>query len=138
MTFFKKKRKANQLYVVKTEIISNYNDGTGLGPQYVTQYFLAQKIDACYYELFSKEKLELDRDTYYNSCHSHYFNKPYIVEAKPISEYSDSKEFTDSELFYFITRMNTLNALGAFDEEDDEEDDEMPDEKFAEEMSEEE
>ena len=133
MTFFKKQRKANQLYVVKTEIISNYNDGTGFGPQYVTRYFLAKKENNEYYELFSGELLKLEIDGHYKGAVCLNFDVPYIVEVKPISEYSGSKKFTDSELFYFITRMNTLNALGAFDEEDDD----YEDDEIEEEMSEE-
>ena len=65
MTFFKRKRKslgketylANELYVLKTVVTSNYNDGCGFGPRCVTVYLLARQENNVYYELFTDKKI---------------------------------------------------------------------------------
>ncbi len=36
---FAKKNKIDEVYVLKTYIVSNINDGTGLGPRCITCYF---------------------------------------------------------------------------------------------------
>lgn len=130
MTFFKRKRKANQVYRVKTEIISSYYDGTGGGPQYVTRFFLAKKRKDKYYELFSGTPLKLKEDCNCDGMFTAKFDVPYIVEVVSMSQYSYKKELTDSELFYYITKINAINDL--------ELDEDEPDEDFEEEMSEEE
>ena len=128
MVFFKKKRKAKNLYLAKTEIISSYDNSNGFGPMCVTQYFLAEKRNKKYYELYSGEELELEENTKEPGFCFKTTDVPYITEIGHISRYSDKKEFTDSELFDFITRTNTYNTIDLLTENDEDED-------FEEEMS---
>lgn len=37
------KEEVGKIYLLTTSIISNYNDGSGLGPRVVTRYFLAKE-----------------------------------------------------------------------------------------------
>ena len=128
MTFFKRKRKslgketylANELYVLKTVVTSNYNDGSGFGPRCVTVYLLARQENNVYYELFTDKKIQRESDMHSDGAICLTFNVPYIEEVKPITEYSDKKKFEKSLLFDFIMEMNVLNSLGAFEEEEEE------------------
>lgn len=125
MTFLKKKRKslreenylANELYVLKTVITSNYNDGCGLGPRCVTVYLLARQENNVYYELFTDKKIQKESDMRSDGAVWLTFNVPYIEDVKPITKYSDKKKFKKSLLFDFIMQINVLNSLGAFEEE---------------------
>lgn len=129
MAFFKRKRKslgketylANELYVLKTVITSNYDDGSGLGPRCVTIYLLARQENNVYYELFTDKKIEKESDMHSDGVACFTFNVPYIEEVKPITDYSDKEKFKKSLLFDFIMDMNVLNSLGAFEEEMSEE-----------------
>lgn len=125
-TFFSKRKKENkknketylaeEVYVLKTVVTSNYYDGTGLGPRCVTMYFLASRKEETYYELFSGRKIEKESDTISDNFRFMTFNVPYIEEVKSITEYSKEKSFRKDLLFDFITEMNVLNVLGAFEE----------------------
>lgn len=137
MAFLKRKRKASKLYVVKTEITSSYYDGTGHGQQYVTRYFLAKKRKNKYYELFSGEPLKFEADCHSNGVFFIKFNVPYIGEVESISKYSNEKKFTDSELFYFITKLNTIEELKKINKEEPEDDELYEDDSDKDELDEE-
>lgn len=129
MAFFKRKRKslgketylANELYVLKTVITSNYDDGSGLGPRCVTVYLLARQENNVYYELFTDKKIEKESDAHSDGVACFTFNVPYIEEVKSIRDYSGKIKFKKSLLFDFIMEVNVLNSLGAFEEEMSEE-----------------
>lgn len=113
MELFKRKRKAEQLYVAKTEIIS---EGIyGISPEEyatVTRYFLVEKQkNGEYREIFSKEHLKSSNNCIANGVMKNDFDIPVILEIKPISKYLSSKKLTDSKLFYFINEVNTSNQL---------------------------
>lgn len=131
MAFFRRKRKGtieknvkvSDIYVVASMIISNHNDGSGAGPMCVTMYFLAKCEAGDYYELFSGKKLEMENQSEYD-FRSRTFNTPYVEKAEPLTKYliNHKKLMIDIQsLFDFITRMNVLDKLGAFSEEDDDE-----------------
>lgn len=121
MELFKRKRKAEQLYVARTEIIS---EGIyGISPEEyatVTRYFLVEKQkNGEYREIFSKEHLKLSNNCIANGVMKNDFDIPVILEIKPISKYLSSKKLTDSELFYFINEVNTINQLEWLEEQED-------------------
>lgn len=125
MKLFKKNKQdkktyaTNEIYVLTTTITSNYDDGSHNGPICVTWYFLATKKDDFYYELFSEKKIEKETDMHSDGVVSLTFNVPYIERVEPITQYlvdSSKKELDKVLLFDFITNMNVLNHLGAFEE----------------------
>ena len=121
MELFKRKRKAEQLYVARTEIIS---EGIyGISPEEyatVTRYFLVEKQkNGEYREIFSKEHLKSSINCIANGVMKNDFDIPVILEIKPISKYLSSKKLTDSELFYFINEVNTINQLEWLEEQED-------------------
>lgn len=136
MAFFRKKKgtikshiKVADVYVVTSIIISDYNDGTGVGPRCVTMYFLASCEDGEYYELFSgiklKKKEQPENDILFQN-----FNTPYIEEVAPLTKYlkNPNKVVIDIQsLFDFITYMNVLWTLGALSDEEKNEDSEEDD-----------
>lgn len=71
-----KKYHIEEVYVLKTYIVSNINDGTGAGPRCITCYFLAKKEKEKYFELFSNVEIKKE---------SSYFNAPVIEEVKPLT-----------------------------------------------------
>ena len=129
MAFFRRKRKGtietnvkvSDIYVVTSIIISNHNDGTGAGPMCVTMYFLAKCEDGDYYELFSGKKIEKDNRPKDGFLVQN-FDTPYVKKAEPLKVYlkHPNKSTIDIQcLFDFITNMNVLNTLGAFEETED-------------------
>lgn len=94
------------VYVLKTYIVSNINDGTGLGPRCITCYFLAKKEEDKYFELFSNVEIKKEGE---------YFNTPVIEEVKPLTDYiSDTckKRCMDSKLlFNFLLQLNMENIM---------------------------
>lgn len=121
MEIFKKIKKVrcNNVYVLTTEIVSNYDDGSGWGPQVVTLYYLGTKKKDEYYELFSGVKLEKNKN-------SKTFNKPYITKVEPLNEYLKDEEMKTIKLellFDFITDMNVTKIVSqrSSDSEEEEE-----------------
>lgn len=110
------------LYLLTTEIISNYNDGSGLGPRYITEKYLATKKCGNFYELFSRVKIEKEEDTHDKGCCCKNFNEPYIVKVEPLTDYvrDPNKKLSLDLLFAFITEVNTENRLAEEDAADDE------------------
>lgn len=94
------------VYVLKTYIVSNINDGTGLGPRCITCYFLAKKEEDKYFELFSNVEIKKEGE---------YFNTPVIEEVKPLTDYiSDEykeKTMESKLLFDFLLNLNMENIM---------------------------
>lgn len=116
------------IFLLTTEIISSYNDGSGLGPRIITEYYLATKKDEDFYELFSKVKIEKEEDTQGKGICCQQFNTPYIVKVEPLIDYvkNPDKMLTEELLFGFITEANTDNRiedLAKRDEYEEENDD---------------
>ena len=103
------------VFVVKTRITSNYNDGTGLGPRAaVFMYFLATNKGNDYFELFSGKKLEMSENTHRNGMIIENFNTPYITKIEYLKEYlkdESIKSVTSDALCTFITNLNVLEML---------------------------
>lgn len=130
MAFFKRKTSTNpntlvnveDVYVATTTITSSYNDGTGWGPRCVNWYFLVKLENNEYYEFFAGKKMEKKKDTYKDDMVIiANFDIPYIEKIEPLIDYmkdKSKKKMNIQLLFDFITNMNVLNSLGAF--EDDE------------------
>lgn len=51
----------SEVYVCKVSLTSNYDDGSGLGPQCVDFYLLAKLENEKYSELFSGKNLEMEK-----------------------------------------------------------------------------
>lgn len=88
-----------RIYLLTTEIISSYNDGSGTGPKAaIEQYYLAVKEEDKFYELFSKVELTKDKK----------FDIPYIIKEERMIEYvKDSEQMlTSEELFEFVVKRN--------------------------------
>lgn len=114
MRLFKKERKETSkvkvadIFVIKTNLISSYNDGSGAGPSCVTQYFLAKIKNEEICELFSgtvleKENKNKNMDTYY------------VEQSKPLKQFLKNKKIDEvdtEELFNFINNMNVVYFLG--------------------------
>ena len=89
-------------------------------------YFLAKCEDGEYYELFSGKKLEKEKQPE-DGFLLQTFDTPYVKKAEPLTKYlKDPNKMTIDiqSLFDFITYMNVLGSIGAFDEEDEEDDNE--------------
>lgn len=134
MAFFKKSKKDTSnteikvadVYVVTSNLTSSYDDGSGCGPMCVTLYFLAKCEDDEYYELFYGKKFEKKESKDGYSFQK--FDTPYVEKVEPLKKYlkDPDKVIIDIEfLFDFITNMNVLSSLGAFEEEEDEESEEF-------------
>lgn len=101
------KVEVQQVKVLTTEVISNYNDGSGLGPRVLTIYFLARENNGKYYELFSGVLIESYEET--GEVNFANFNTPYIKEVEPLTNYlrnPDKKMIEKHLLFGFILEMN--------------------------------
>ena len=127
MAFFERKRKGIRNSIVKVadinvvacEIVSSYNDRDSGSPCSVTMYFLAKCIDNEYYELFSGKKLEKEKKPE-DGVLSLSFDIPYIKKEEPLKKYlRNQNEVTidTHSLFDFITNMNVLGILGAYEEQ---------------------
>lgn len=111
----------SEVYVCKVFLTSNYDDGSGLGPQCVDFYLLAKLENEKYSELFSGKNLEMEKD-----CHKDRFtfknlNTIYIEEVKPLSDYliNESLQLIDiQDLFDFIVNYNVLIYLDSLDEKE--------------------
>lgn len=112
----------SEVYVCKLSLTSNYDDGSGLGPQCVDFYLLAKLENEKYSELFSGKNLEMEKD-----CHKDRFtfknlNTIYIEEVKPLSDYliNESLQIIDiQDLFDFIVNYNVLIYLDSLDEKEE-------------------
>ncbi len=112
----------SEVYVCKVSLTSNYDDGSGLGPQCVDFYLLAKLENEKYSELFSGKNLEMKKD-----CHKDRFtfknlNTIYIEEVKPLSDYliNESLQLIDiQDLFDFIVNYNVLIYLDSLDEKEE-------------------
>ena len=136
MNFFKRKAaqmnlttlvNVEDVCVATTTITSSYNDATGLGPRTVTWYFLVKLENNDYYELFTGKKIEKEEDTHKDDMVFANFDTPYIEKIEPLTEYlrdKSEKKMNIQLLFDFITNMNVLNSLGAFEDDKDNEADE--------------
>ena len=138
MAFFKRKASTNpstlvnveDVYVATTNITSSYNDGTGCGPICVTWYFLVKLENNEYHELFAGKKLEKGEDNHKDGVISANFDTPYIEKIEPLTEYlrdKSEKKMNIQLLFDFITHMNVLNSIGAFDDDQEDEEEETED-----------
>ena len=111
----------SEVYFCKVYLASNYDDGSGLGPQCVDFYLLAKLENEKYSELFSGKNLEMEKD-----CHKDRFtfknlNTIYIEEVKPLSDYliNESLQLIDiQDLFDFIVNYNVLIYLDSLDEKE--------------------
>lgn len=122
------------IFLLTTEITSNYNDGSGFGPRVITEYYLATKKDENFYELFSKVKIEKEEDTHSEGVCCKNFNTPYITQVEPLTDYvrNPNKKLTADLLFGFITEANTdirIKDLTGTDEDDEENDDDEVEEE---------
>lgn len=114
------------IFLLTTEIVSSYNDGSGLGPRIITEYYLATKENEDFYELFSKVKIEKEEDTHSEGFCCQNFNTPYIVKVESLTDYvkNPDKKLTADLLFGFITEANTdirIKDLTETDDDDSEE-----------------
>ena len=101
-----KKYNIDEVYVLKTYILSTIYEGTDLEPRCITCYFLAQKEKEKYFELFSN--VEIKEDLTYNS--------PIIEEVKPLTDYYISDEYKEKTvesklLFDFLLNLNMENIM---------------------------
>lgn len=135
MIFGKKKRlkddttkvEVQQVKVLTTEVISSFNDGSGLGPRVLTIYFLARENNGKYYELFSGVLIESYEKT--GELTFANFNAPYIKEVEPLKKYlikPNKKKIENHLLFGFILKMNIDETIR---ESSDIEEDEWDEEK---------
>ena len=121
MSLFKRRVKVSDVYVITALVILSYKFGTACGPQCVTMYFLAKRKHGEWYELFSGKKLETEKQSV-EGAKVQMFDTPYVQTAKPLTNYIIDPYDTVMDiqsLFAFITRMNALGMLGAFEESDD-------------------
>ena len=133
--FFRKKKDKNEgrgniklydpkeIYVLTTEIISDYDDGSGVGPRCTTQYFLATKEKEKFYELFSKVEIE-NPDNSTPGFTFMKFNEPMIKKVESLNKYvvNQNKKLKAKELFYFLNMLNVrLEVLGNTEETEEDE-----------------
>ena len=117
----------NDIYLLLTEITSSYNDGSGFGPQYVKEYFLAYKDGKDFYELFSGTRIEKEEDTHKAGCICKNFDTPYITEVVPMTKCVKKPEekITSDLLFTFLTDINTRLRISGETQDDFEDEDEV-------------
>ena len=70
----------SEVYVCKVSLTSNYDDGSGLGPQCVDFFLLAKLENEKYSELFSGKTLELEKDCHKDGFTFKNFNTIYILK----------------------------------------------------------
>ena len=112
----------SEVYVCKVSLTSNYDDGSGLGPQCVDFYLLAKLENEKYSELFSGKNLEMEKDCHKDGFTFKNFNTIYIEEVKPLSDYliKESLQLIDiQDLFDFIVNYNVLIYLDSLDEKEE-------------------
>ena len=110
------------MYVCKVSLTSNYDDGSGLGPQCVDFFLLAKLENQEYSELFSGKTLELEKDCHKDDFTFKKFNTIYIEEVRPLRDYliNDSLQIIDiQDLFDFIVDYNVSTYLGSTAEEEE-------------------
>ena len=110
------------MYVCKVSVTSNYDDGSGLGPQCVDFYLLAKLENEKYSELFSGKTLELEKDCHKDDFTFKKFNTIYIEEVRPLREYLIDASRTSvsiQSLFDFIVNYNVLIYLDSLDEKEE-------------------
>ena len=101
-----KKYNIDEVYVLKTYILSTIYEGTDQELRCITCYFLAKKEKEKYFELFSN--VEIKEDLTYNS--------PIIEEVKPLTDYYISDEYKEKTvesklLFDFLLNLNMENIM---------------------------
>ena len=112
----------SEVYVCKVSLTSNYDDGSGLGPQCVDFFLLAKLENQEYSELFSGKTLELEKDCHKDDFTFKKFNTIYIEEVRPLRDYliNDSLQIIDiQDLFDFIVDYNVSTYLGSTAEEEE-------------------
>lgn len=112
----------SEVYVCKVSLTSNYDDGSGLGPQCVDFYLLAKLENEKYSELFSGNNLEMEKDCHKDGFTFKNFNTIYIEEVRPLREYliNESLQIIDiQDLFDFIVNYNVLIYLDSPDEKEE-------------------
>ena len=112
----------SEVYVCKVSLTSNYDNGSGLGPQCVDFYLLAKLENEKYSELFSGKNLEMEKDCHKDGFTFKNFNTIYIEEVKPLSDYliNESLQLIDIQsLFDFIVNYNVLFYLDSLDEKEE-------------------
>ena len=112
----------SEVYVCKVSLTSNYDDGSGLGPQCLDFFLLAKLENKEYSELFSGKTLELEKDCHKDDFTFKNFNTIYIEEVKPLSDYliNESLQIIDiQDLFGFIVNYNVLIYLDSLDEKEE-------------------
>ena len=110
------------MYVCKVSLTSNYDDGSGLGPQCVDFFLLAKLENEKYSELFSGKTLELEKDCHKDGFTFKNFNTIYIEEVRPLREYLIDASRTSvsiQSLFDFIVNYNVLIYLDSLDEKEE-------------------
>lgn len=112
----------SEVYVCKVSLTSNYDDGSGLGPQCVDFYLLAKLENEKYSELFSGKNLDMEKNCHKDGFTFKNFNTIYIEEVKPLSDYliNESLQLIDIQsLFDFIVNYNVLIYLDSLDEKEE-------------------
>ncbi len=110
---FEKRYNPKKFFLVTTEIISGYNNGSGARPlKSITQYYLATKKGEEFYELFFKVKLQKKNSSKVGSRFLQ-FDIPFITRVEPMTDYvkNEKEKITLEDLFYFITDMNIKARL---------------------------
>jgi len=94
-----------EIYVLSTIVISDFDYGMGACRRRLKKYYLAQKKDDCYYELFSKVRVDQGPIKHWNA--------PYVKKAELLEVYIKEVDFKLSAefLFLFITKMNTDSQM---------------------------
>lgn len=109
------------MYFCKVYLASNYDDGSGLGPQCVNFYLLAKLENEKYSELFSGKNLEMEKDCHKDGFTFKNLNTIYIEEVRPLKEYLIDASCTSvsiQSLFDFIVNYNVLIYLDSLDEKE--------------------
>lgn len=134
MVFFKNRKKkskvdeqnfvattlrVSEIKVATTTIVSSYVDNSWNGPKCVKWYFLVREVDGEFYEIFSNRKIEKDEDSHHNECIIKDFDRPYITEVEPLTNYlrNPNIDVIESQLLFdFILMMNVHESLKTFEE----------------------
>ena len=106
--------KVEDVKIATTNITSNYDDGSGVGPRCVKWYFLVHEIDGKYYEIFSNKQIEKETDTHKDGFIIRNFNTPYIEKLDPLKNYLidlNQKTIDLKLLFDFILDMNVQESI---------------------------